>query len=195
MMLHAFGDSYTYGHELPDCPTNDHPTHSMQTYSALYAKHLELDYCCHAQGYSSNNGILRQIKLAELQQSDTVLAMWTFAVRYAFMFEGDRGWRTIEQDEDRWYWENVDQAPAECLDRTVDSILAAEQILSSIGCNYIFLCNNLELQNKIQYNTIWLDKSRWLFLAKDHKMITSTGHPDQAVHRDVFDKLKERLNG
>jgi len=194
-VLHAFGDSFTYGYDLSDCDVNGLPTHSSLTYSALSAKNLGLDYKCHAIGGSSNNGILRQIKLANIKQEDTCLIMWTFSVRYAFMLAGEKGWHTIEKDEDRWWWDNVDQEPGQCLDRSLDSILAAQTILESIGCNYTFLCNNIELQDEIQYNNKWLDKSKWLFLPKDHEMINSKGHPFDDVHRDVFNILKERLNG
>ena len=194
-VLHAFGDSFTYGYDLSDCDANGLPTHSSLTYSALSAKNLGLDYKCHAIGGSSNNGILRQIKLANIKQEDTCLIMWTFSVRYAFMLAGEKGWHTIEKDEDRWWWDNVDQEPGQCLDRSLDSILAAQTILESIGCNYTFLCNNIELQDEIQYNNKWLDKSKWLFLPKDHEMINSKGHPFDDVHRDVFNILKERLNG
>tara|TARA_B100000085_G_scaffold264242_1_gene271004 strand:+ start:3469 stop:4065 length:597 start_codon:yes stop_codon:yes gene_type:complete len=194
-MLHAFGDSFTYGYELSDCPTNTHPTPSMLTYSALTANHLGLDYHCHAQGYASNNGILRQIKLADVEFEDTCVVMWTYPVRYAFMFAGDRGWRTIAQDEDRWYWENVDQEPAQCLDRTLDSILAAHRVLNSRRCNYVFLCNNIELQNEIQYNSKWLNNDHWFFLPENHEMLNHTStHPGDAVHRDVFNILKDRLH-
>ena len=193
--LHAFGDSYTYGYELSDCDADGQPGHSSLTYSALSAKHLGMDYKCHAIGHSANNGILRQIKLANIRKEDTCLVMWSFSVRFAFMFTSEKGWRTINKEEDRWWWDNVDQEPEQCLDRSLDSILAAQAILESIGCNYTFLCNNIELQDEIQYNSKWLDKSKWLFLPKDHKMINSKKHPFDDVHRDVFNILKERLNG
>lgn len=193
--LHAFGDSFTYGYELSDCDADGQPGHSSLTYSALSAKNLGLDYKCHAIGGSSNNGILRQIKLADIKQEDTCLVMWSFAVRQSFMFVGEKGWRTINKEEDRWWWDNIDHEPEQCLDRSLDSILAAQTILESIGCNYTFLCNNIELQDEIQYNNKWLDKSKWLFLPKDHEMINSKGHPFDDVHRDVFNILKERLNG
>ena len=193
--LHAFGDSYTYGYELSDCDADGQPGHSSLTYSALSAKHLGMDYKCHAIGHSANNGILRQIKLANIRKEDTCLVMWSFSVRFAFMFTSEKGWRTINKEEDRWWWDNVDQQPEQCLDRSIDSILAAETILESNGCSYTFLCNNIELQNEIQYNSKWLDKSKWLFLPKDHKMINSKKHPFDDVHRDVFNILKERLNG
>jgi len=194
-ILHAFGDSFTYGYELSDIDEQQPTTHSLLTYSALLAKHLGIDYKCHAIGGSSNNGILRQIKLANVKEEDTCLVMWTFSVRYAFMLAGEKGWHTIKKDEDRWWWDIVDQHPERCLDRSLDSILAAQTILESIGCNYTFLCNNIELQDEIQYNNKWLDKSKWLFLPKDHEMINSKGHPFDDVHRDVFNILKERLNG
>ena len=193
--LHAFGDSFTYGYELSDCDADGLPNHSNLTYSALSAKHLNLDYVCHAIGYSANNGILKQIKLADIRKQDTCLIMWSYSIRFAFMFAGEKGYRTIEKDEDRWWWENVDHEPEQCLDRTMDSILAAQTIFKSIGCNYTFLCNNIELQDEIQYNSKWLDKSKWLFLPRNHEMINSKGHPLDDVHRDVFNILKERLNG
>jgi len=194
-VLHAFGDSFTYGYDLSDCDANGLPTHSSLTYSALSAKNLGLDYKCHAIGGSSNNGILRQIKLTNIKQEDTCLIMWSFSVRYAFMLV--EGWATLGYDipNHDWWWDMVDQHPEQCLDRSLDSILAAQTILESIGCNYTFLCNNIELQDEIQYNNKWLDKSKWLFLPKDHEMINSKGHPFDDVHRDVFNILKERLNG
>ena len=191
--LHAFGDSFTYGNELSDCDANGQPTYSSLTYSALYAKHLGLGYHCHAAGYSANNGILRQIKLANINKEDTCLVMWSFSIRFAFMF-ADTGWRTLDQTEARWWWDMVDQTPKQCLDRSLDSILAAQTILESIGCNYIFLCNNIELQDEIQYNSKWVDKSKWLFLPKDHEMINADWHPTDDVHSDVFNRLKDRIN-
>jgi len=199
--LHAFGDSFTYGYELSDCDVDGQPSYSSLTYSALLARHLDMQYKCHAIGHSSNNGILRQIKLArnswDLLKQDNCLVMWSFSVRFAFMFAGERGWNTINKNEDRWWWDNVDQNSEQCLDRSIDSILAAQTILESIGCNYTFLCNNIELQDEIQYNNKWLDKSKWLFLPRDHRMINhdNISHPGDDVHRDVFNILKERLNG
>jgi hypothetical protein len=160
--LHAFGDSFTYGYDLSDCDTDGQPGHSSLTYSALSAKHLGVDYKCHAIGGSSNNGILRQIKLANVKEEDTCLVMWSFSVLdIAFMFS----WRkrlaySLQKmiPDHAWWWDNVDQEPGQCLDRSIDSILAAQTILESIGCNYTFLCNNIELQDEIQYNNKWLDK-------------------------------------
>tara|TARA_R110001592_G_scaffold121909_2_gene328166 strand:- start:8683 stop:9279 length:597 start_codon:yes stop_codon:yes gene_type:complete len=195
--LHAFGDSFTFGHELSDCPTNSYPTHSNLTFAALFAKYMGFDYKCHAIGFSANNQILRQIKHANIERYDTVLVMWSFAVRYAFML--NKGYYTLGtwDPNHRWWWENVDQHPEQCLDRSIDSILAAQTIVENIGCNWTFICNNIELQNEIQYNSKWLNKFRWLFLPKDHEMINALdgSHPGDAVHEDVFNILRKRYNG
>lgn len=194
--LHAFGDSFTYGHELRDCPTHNFPTPSKLTYSALLANDMEYEYQCHAMGGMSNNTILRQIKHASISRYDMCVVMWTFSIRHAFMFVGKSGWRTIQQDEHKWWWNTIDHTPEQCLDRTLDSMLAAQTILNSIGCMYIFLTNNIELQDYVEYNSKWLDKSKWCFLPEKHKMIYShNGHPKEDVHHDVFQILKEKLNG
>lgn len=193
--LHAFGDSFTYGYELSDCPTNDDSKkHSMLTYSALFSKHYNMKYKCHAIGGSANNGILRQIKLANIKEEDTCLVMWSYPIRYGIML--NEGWYTLdtEHKEYRWWWDNVDQDPEQCFDRTQDSILSAQAILDKIGCKYIFLFNNIELQNKIQYNNRYVHKHRCLFLPKDHKMINAKdSHPGEVVHESVFNILKEAI--
>ena len=194
--LHAFGDSFTYGHELSDCPTNTHPSHSKLTYAALFAKYRQLDYKCHAIGFSANNQILRQIKQADIQPDDSCIVMWSFPVRYALMLE--KGYYTLGtwDPNHRWWWENVDQHPEQCLDRSIDSILAAQTIMDSIRCDWLFMCNNIELQEEIQYNSKWLNKFRWLFLPKHHEMINAPDyHPGDSVHKDVFNILRKRYHG
>ena len=187
--LHSFGDSFTYGYELSDCPP-DSSKHSNLTYAALYAKFMEMNHQCHAIGFSGNNQILRQIKHADIAQEDTVLVMWSFATRFSVMLQ--EGYFTLAYDKHRWWFENVDHDPKQCLDRSIDAILAAQSIMNSIKCNWIFMCNNIELQDEIQYNSKWLNKSRWLFLPKHHEMINALNHhPKDSVHKDVFNILKE----
>jgi len=198
--LHAFGASITYGVELSDCDINGKPTYSSLTYSALSANYLGLDYKCHAIAGYGNNGILRQIKCADLRQEDTCLVMWTNSLRMSFMFTGEKGWRNMMPNDDCiehvWWWTNIDQNLDICLERTTESILAAQAILDSIKCKYVFLCDNIELQDEMQNSSKWIDKSKWLFLPLNHNMINTRGrHPFDDVHYDVFNILKERLNG
>ena len=98
--LWAFGDSYTFGYELSDCPTNVEPNHSHLTYSALVAKHLGYDYKCLAMGYYANNAICRTIieNINNIKQDDLVLVMWTFPIRREFML--DNGLTTIGREDE-----------------------------------------------------------------------------------------------
>ena len=195
--LHAFGDSFTYGYDLSDCPTNSIMTNiapSKLTYSALFAEHYGNNYECHAIGFSANNGILRQIKKADIDSHDMCFIMWSFPTRYAFMLKKEDGYYTLDYDNHKWWWDNVEQHTDQCLDRSVDSILAAQAILDKIGCNYTFLFNNIELQDEIQYNK-HIHEHRCLFLSKQHKMINHDNmtHPGDDVHKDVFNILKDRM--
>lgn len=192
--LFAFGDSFTYGHELSDCPTNTHPTHSLLTYSALTAKYFNIEYVCGAEGYASNNKISKFIRHAEITKNDLVLVMWTFTDRYSFMFT-DSGDRTVGH-EDKWWHTLIDHHPEQRFERTIDHILSAHHILNKIGCRYLFLCNNIELQKDIQYNK-HIDTDKWVFLSEDSKMLNYgfNQHPGDVAHKDVFEILKERLNG
>jgi len=192
--LHAFGASITYGYDLSDCDINGKPTYSSLTYSALFAKFYNMNYKCHAIGGSSNNGILRQIKLANIKKEDTCFIMWTFAIKHAFMFDGEAGFTTLNMDDPNhaWWWKEIDQSSEICLERTTESILAAQAILDSIKCKYVFLCDNIELQNAMQNSSKWIDKNKWLFLPPNHNMINTRGrHPFDDVHYDVFNLLKE----
>lgn len=191
--LFAFGDSYTFGYELSDCPTNTHPTHSLLTYSALTAKHFNYTYICCAEGGASNNKISKFIRRTDITKDDVVLVMWTFTDRYSFMFT-DTGDRTVTH-EDKWWHTLIDHEVEQRFERTIDHILSAHQVLNKIGCKYLFLCNNLELQKEIQYNK-HIDTGKWVFLSTDSKMLKHgrIGHPGDEAHRDVFEILKERLN-
>jgi len=191
--LHAFGDSYTFGYDLSDCPP-DSEEYSKLTYSALFAEHYNMNYKCHAYGFSANNGILRQIKEANIKHNDLCFIMWSYSTRYSLMFND--GYYSLEYDnrKHRWWWDNVDQHPEQCFDRTQDSILSAQAILDKIGCEYTFLFNNIELQDQIQYNSNYIHQHKCLFLPKDHIMINShTSHPGDEIHNDVFNILKETI--
>ena len=191
--LFAFGDSFTYGYELSDCPTNDYPTHSLLTYSALTAKHLGTEYVCLAEGFASNNKISKFIRHADISKDDVALAMWTFTDRYSFMFT-DSGDRTVGH-EDKWWHTLIDHEQEQRFERTIDHILSSHQVLNKIGCKYLFLCNNLELQKEIQYNK-HIDIDKWVFLSNDSKMLNySNTHPGDEAHKDVFNIIKERLDG
>lgn len=108
--LWAFGDSYTFGHELSDCPTNLENAPSQLTYAALIAKELGYDYECKALGYYANNAIARTVieNIDHINKDDLVLVMWTFPIRREFMLE--QGLVTIGREDDHdWSEQQLNQ--------------------------------------------------------------------------------------
>jgi hypothetical protein len=86
--LWAFGDSFTFGSELKDCP--DEFQHSNNTWQALLAKEKNLEYRCIARGGVSNDWIARNIlKYADQFDSrDLIIVQWTYFSRFEIPISG-----------------------------------------------------------------------------------------------------------
>lgn len=89
--LIAGGDSFVWGNELAD--GND--SYSLNTFPALIANRMSLEYHCAAFPGASNNAIRRLTMNACEQNKDVdfVLVSWTFLGRYEFKF--DESWEQI----------------------------------------------------------------------------------------------------
>ena len=98
--LIAGGDSFVWGNELADGNTSC----SLNTFPALIAKRMSLEYHCAAQPGASNNFIRRETMDACEKNSDVefVLVCWTFLGRYEFKF--DESWEQISS------WSIVDNS-------------------------------------------------------------------------------------
>jgi hypothetical protein len=71
--LVTFGDSFTYGHYLPDCDT--------QSWPALLAAKMDLEILNMADPGASNIEILTKILSFEFKENDLVVVGWTFIER------------------------------------------------------------------------------------------------------------------
>ena len=98
--LIAGGDSFVWGNELADGNTS----YSLNTFPALIAKRMSLEYHCAAQPGASNNAIRRETMDACEKNSDVefVLVCWTFLGRYEFKF--DESWEQLSS------WSIVDNS-------------------------------------------------------------------------------------
>lgn len=84
-LLISGGDSFTWGSELPDQRMNHMVNKpSTSTWSALIAKHYNMDYICTAKPGGANNTIVRRI-IKEINahkgEEIFVAVMWTFTHR------------------------------------------------------------------------------------------------------------------
>ena len=206
--LWAFGDSYTFGHELSDCPTNVESNHSQLTYSALVAKYLGHDYKCMAKGYYANNSITRTIieNIDSITDCDQVLVMWTFPIRREFML--DEGLITIGKENDhefaKHYIRYCDLDNEWMVEQSLRDIYLAQEMLK--GKNYLFLSTNTDLQKSI-IDTKWSDPlakrinlDQWVILddglgfhkwSEKHLGVRYEGHPLDPAHELLARKILE----
>ena len=207
--LWAFGDSYTFGHELSDCPTNVEPNHSHLTYSALVAKHLGYDYKCLAMGYYANNAIARTIieNIDSITDQDQVLVMWTFPIRREFML--DNGLITIGREDDhefaKPYIKYCDLEDATMMELTMRDIYLTQQLLRDY--NYTFLSTQTDIVKEITQPDEWssplakrINLDQWLMLDNDlgfHEWSEQQlntkwdGHPLVPAHQLLAEKIIE----
>lgn len=200
--LWAFGDSYTFGHDLSDCPSIKDPTPSQLSYAALVAKELGYEYECKANGYYANNAIARTVieNINNIDQNDIVLIMWTFPVRREFMLED--GLRTISQKDDhefaKHYIKYADLSDHWMIKQSLKDIYLTQELLCDH--RYLFLSSvsdlnkavinrykHIELTDKIDIaHWVVLDKQlgfhEWSEFILNRKHI---GHPPDQAHQEL----------
>ena len=86
--LHAFGDSFTWGHGLPDCSDL---TGSSRAYPHKLANHYDMDLVLHAQPGSSPLAQYNRFILNydNLEPGDLVTFLWPFSMRSVLYQETD----------------------------------------------------------------------------------------------------------
>ena len=205
----AFGDSYTFGHDLSDC-SHDRSKPSNLTYPALVAQRLGYDYECRAMGYYSNEAITRTIieNIDDINDQDLVLGMWTFPIRREFSLEGVDGLTTISREGGhefaRHYLRHVDLDPDTMIDLSLRQIFLAQELLR--GKDYFFLSAVTDLAKAITDPRLSplvprLDRNRWVMLDDDlgfHEWSEEQlntryqDHPTDAAHELLARKILER---
>jgi hypothetical protein len=206
----AFGDSFTFGHELSDCLTNIEDIPSSLTYAALLAKELNYNYQCKAMGYYANNAIARTIieNINNIDKEDIVLVMWTFPIRREFLLE--EGFITIGKPNDhefaKHYIKYTDLHPDWMIIQSLRDIFIAQELLKDH--QYLFLSAVTDL-NKAIINKESSDPlierinlNRWLSLDKQlgfhewSELILGrkiNGHPPDQAHKLLSKIVKNIL--
>jgi hypothetical protein len=208
--LWAFGDSYTFGHELSDCPTNVETVPSQRSYAGLIANEMGYEYRCKAIGYYANNSIARTVieNINTIDKNDIVLVMWTFPIRREFML--DDGLLTIAREDDHEFakhyikYANLDNQWM--IKQSLKDIYLTQELLRNH--RYLFLSSvtdlnkaivnrhsHIELTDKIDLNCwVVLDQQlgfhEWSELVLNQKFL---GHPTDQAHTMLADRIKEIL--
>jgi hypothetical protein len=208
--LLAFGDSFTFGHELDDC-FKDQP--SNQTYSALLGQWLDIPYQCHAVGSNANQSITRNILNADILQNDLVIIMWTYEERQDFLFDGKRGWSSVSPtDFDQFatcFYKHIDPTLQYFQYLSHKEIFLVQKYLDNIGVNHIHCCVTSSLLESINYRNSPISKqintSNWIAMpgptgfydwAKSQSLIVRQGgHANSYAHQQLFELIKQHMPG
>jgi hypothetical protein len=208
----AFGDSFTYGHELSDCPPNTYPTPSNLSYGALVANELSAEYHCHAMGAYANNAISRRIieALPILTQNDIALVMWTFTIRHEMLLS-DAGWYSLmpfgTKPIEKEYFKYIDIAPHYHIGKTLKEIYISQQLLTAASIPHIFMSSETDLSQEIQNQknllSTKLDLNKWIFLdqglgfvdwATHILNLRFRGHPTDMAHETLAKKILAKIH-
>jgi len=89
MRVIAFGCSYTYGHGLPDCLSDDMvtqgPIHSKLAYPSILANQLNCDYINLGKSGNSNKEIWYDVMNFDFQPGDIAVITWTYFSRFCII--------------------------------------------------------------------------------------------------------------
>ena len=209
----AFGDSFTRGDELADCPavSDEHPSaHSTRTWCALLAHKLGIEYDCRAMGGRGNQYIGWQI--ANRFRPDTLFIVnWTYFERFDYVdIDSDR-WTTVHPRHDHklshYFFKHIDSEVWNTY-RNLQYMHSAISLLKQNNIDFIMTCLDSKYSNSVDKilnftNSKWNDaieklheqvsphittfeKLDFLSWSKHNKYeIGAQGHPLEKAHTEA----------
>ena len=145
----AFGDSFTRGDELADCPPQDSKdgfAHSKHTWPALLADKLGAEYVCRANGGRGNSWISNLVnRCVTRNKQDLFIVNWTYFGRFDFLDQEDC-WSTMcpgsaNTELGSQYYRNFDNDVWNLL-RNLQIIYSTLSLLIHYKIDYIFTCHD-----------------------------------------------------
>jgi hypothetical protein len=240
--LITFGDSFTWGSELLDCiDDTDNPDievlksrkigpyseidlygkkttirysgYSYNTWPALLAKNLNLEYLCHSKPGASNQTIIRTLMklINSITVDDLVVIDWTFMDRWDYIdhkveFVEDQ-WKTLRPgssnhtDIEKFYYTCI-QSELWNKWESLKAISLAHYALKARDIKFLMTCEDslifdqrffnptyvINAQNEVYGNILWFNNKGFSDWAKDneYKCGSKNGHPLEEAHRAAF---------
>ena len=152
----AFGDSFTRGDELADCPTqsvDNSWSHSNQTWPAIIANILGIEYDCRSCGGRGNQWISNQVnRFIDFKNNCLFIVNWTYFGRFDFLDHEDK-WSTICPGSantrlERDYYKNFDNDIWN-LNRNLQIIHSVLCLLKENKIDFIFTCQDSAVKDTI----------------------------------------------
>jgi hypothetical protein len=110
MRIIAFGCSYTYGHGLPDCLSDDMITqglnHSKLAYPSKLAEKLDCDYINLGRSGNSNKEIWYDVMNFNFKKDDIAVITWTYFSRFCVIKSNSIRRITPWKEEEKLFYMN-----------------------------------------------------------------------------------------
>jgi hypothetical protein len=208
--LKSFGCSFIYGSDLlgVDRQRRDEPNSSQETWPALIAKKLNLDYECHAWPGQGNFKIFCDILANSYRNDDSVYVVnWTWIDRFDYV-DSQEHWNTLrpaqENELQDFYYRNLHNQLNDMIS-SASWIVSAAEHLRSLERPFVMTYMDYNLLtpldpnwhdpryleilqqklNKILKNFNGLNFLDW---SKKHNYeINQAWHPLEAAHRGAAD--------
>jgi hypothetical protein len=216
--LIAFGDSVTWGTELKGCTDQEY---SLDTWTALCAKDLGVEYRCLARGGVGNQFISSSVFLKYTSSirkyRNFYVVNWTWIDRFDYIDIDTNIWRTIHPQHhnklSHFFYKHIDNV-AWNLMRNLQIIYATIQFLEANDCDFFMTCQDetlftkdyaidhtpmiSTLQSFIKPYMNYIENQNFLDWSKDKGFpIGPGGHPLEEAHAAAapfyLDKIRSRL--
>jgi hypothetical protein len=216
----AFGDSFTRGDELADCPADLPFRYSQSTWPALIAKSLNCDYKCCAIGGRGNQWISWQVA-SRIKQDTLYIVNWSWFERFDYVDVATDEWITThprhEDKLDHYFYRNLD-SDIWNLHRNLQQIHSTISLLKQNNVNFIMTC--LDTHYSLTYhdmrppgsNTVWtnavsnlqeqiipnivdFEDMSFLEWSKHNSFeLGPTGHPLEKAHAEAANYILDKCN-
>jgi hypothetical protein len=207
----AFGDSFTRGDELTDCPDHtDDFAHSTQTWPSILSRTVGCKYHCFALGGVGNQYIGWQIA-NRLRPETLFIVNWTYFERFDYVdIDSDR-WTTVHPRHDHklshYFFKHIDSEVWNTY-RNLQHMHSAISLLKQNNIDFIMTCLDSKYSNSVDKmlnftNSKWNDaieklheqvsphittfeKLDFLSWSKHNKYeIGAQGHPLEKAHAEA----------
>jgi len=194
--------------------------HSFNTWPALVAEQLGLDYYCHARPGSSNQTIARTLMkfITDINSDDLIIINWTFCDRWDYVDTNeifvDKQWKTLRPSSknktkiEKFYFEAV-QSELWNKWESLRAIMLAKYLLESRNIRYFMTCEDelifdnkfhcpsyiANAQQEVLDNIVWFEGKGFYHWAKEKNFPRGkeNDHPLEEAHRAAFDYINDKI--
>lgn len=224
MKVKSFGCSLIFGSELSDVGLTINNFNENQsgwrpsdlTWPSLIAKHLDLEYECHAWPGVGNFQIYNKIlNESAAPESSLMIIGWTYIDRFDYqdqILTGQNNWKTLRPSStdtlSQTYYKNLHSQYRDKI-LTLTYMFSTIELLKKRNIPFIMVTQDalvfetqwdytpavMQLQKTVQSHMTWFDKMTFLLWSNSHGFdVSSNKHPLDDAHRAAADYIIDSCN-